>query len=173
MATEGERIRACKVIHERARYLRGAFLNSVAVIDRDISLILTDYFCTSEDEDKRKLFYTKVVNGPFFSLNSKIEILVNIVKTDYPNYWEENGQILRNLNEIIRFRNKLAHSVIDVSDTALARPPEEGIGFVEWMEGEPITDEEFNNWEVKANMVSSCLMDIKGLLPYKEEPGVK
>jgi hypothetical protein len=165
--TRDEHIKACKQIHERARYLRRTFLNSVAVIDRKISLILTDYFCTS-DEDKKRLFFTKVVNAHFFSLNSKIEVLVSIVKNDYSNYWEENGEVLRNLTDIIRFRNKLSHSVVDVSDEALARPIEEGIGFIEWKGGLPITDNEFNDWEVKANMVSGCLGDIKRLLPYIE-----
>lgn len=164
-----KRMRACKNIHERARYLRGRFLNAVAVIERDIALILTDYFCTI-DEEKRKLFFTDVVNAYFFSLNSKKEVLVKIVKNDYPRYWDEHSKVLKNLDDIIRFRNKLAHSVVDVSEIALVRPLEEGIGFVEWKDGEPITDADFNDWEVKANMVSDCLSDIKRLLPYKEKP---
>ena len=76
---------ACERIHERARYLRGSFLNSVACIERDIAIILTDYFCTS-DEAKRQLFFTDVVNARSFSLNSKKEVLVSIVKKDYPRY---------------------------------------------------------------------------------------
>lgn len=167
-----ERVRACEKIHEKARYLRGAFLNSVASIDREISLLLTDYFCTTDDE-KREIFFTKVVNAHFFSLSSKKEVLVNIVKKDYPDYWDENGKILKDLDDIIQFRNKLAHSVIDVSDEALARPIEEGIGFIEWKKGEPITDEEFNNFAVMANMVGGCLKEIKSLLPFKEKPRIK
>ena len=45
--------KGCEKIHERARYLRGSFLNSVASIDRDISLILTDYFCTLDEKKER------------------------------------------------------------------------------------------------------------------------
>ena len=162
-----EKIKAAEKLHERARYLRGRFLNSVAVIERDIAVILTEYFCTV-DEEKRELFYRKVAEK--FSLQKKKEILIDIVKNDYPRYWEENKKFLIDLGDIQEFRNKLAHSVLDVSDEALARPLEKGVGFVQWKEGEPISDEEFNKWEVKANMLSSTLRDIKTLLPLKEKP---
>lgn len=166
--TEKVRIIAAKKIHERARDLRGRFLNLVAVIERDVALILVDYFCT-EDQDKRKLFFTQVVNAHSLSLNAKKDILVKIVKNDYPSYWDKNSDILKTLDEILQFRNKLAHSVVDVSEEALARPIDKGIGFIEWKEGEPVTDADAEEWEVKANMVLSCLSDIKRLLRFKEK----
>ena len=162
-----KKMRAAEKLHEKARYLRGRFLNSVAVIERDIAAILTEYFCTI-DEEKRGLFFTKVAEK--LSLQKKKEILIEIVKADYPRYWEENKEFLNSLQQIQEFRNKLAHSVLDVSDEALARPLEEGVGFIQWRKGDPITDDEFQEWEVKANMLSSSLSDIKRLLPYKEKP---
>lgn len=89
MSKERGRTRAAEKIHEKARYLRGRFLNSVAVIERDIALILTD-----------------------------------------------------------------------VSDEALSRPLEQGIGFVEWNTGKPVTDEEFEDWELKTTTVLECLSEI-------------
>jgi hypothetical protein len=44
------------------------------------------------------------------------------------------------------------------------------VGFIQWQKGNPITDDEFQEWEVKANMLSSTLSDIKSLLPFKEKP---
>lgn len=157
---------AAQRLHERACYLRGRFLNSVAVIERDISVILTDYFCT-EDESKRELFFAKVAEK--LSLQKKKEILIEIVKADYPRYWEEKKEFLNSLEQIQEFRNKLAHSVLDVSDEALERPLEKGVGFVQWKKGVPVTDEEFQEWEITANMLSSTLLDIKRLLPFKEK----
>ena len=161
-----KKVAAAEKLHEKARYLRGRFLNSVACIERDIAVILTKYFCT-EDENKQILFFEKVAEK--FSLQKKKEILIDIVKNDYPRYWEENKEFLKDLQNIQEFRNKLAHSVIDVSDEALAKPIEEGVGFVQWRTGKPITDKEFEDWEVRANMISSTLSDIKRLLPYKEK----
>ncbi len=123
MDTKKAKSIACEQIHERARYFRGKFLNSVAFIERDISLILTDYFCTSDGE-KRKLFFTDIVNGPRSSLRSNTNVLVKIVKNDYPGYWDEERATLKALDAIMEFRNKLAHSVVDVSEHALARPLE-------------------------------------------------
>ncbi len=161
------KVAAAKKLHEKARYLRGGFLSSVAVIERDIAVILTEYFC-KEDENKRELFFGKVVEK--LSLQKKKEILIDIVKNDYPKYWEDNKEILTELQTIQEFRNKLAHSVVDVSDEALLRPIEEGVGFVQWKKGRPITDKEFEDLEVRANMVSSALSDIKQLLTFKEKP---
>ena len=160
---EDAKIVAAGKIHDRARYIRGRFLNSVAVIEREIALILTDYFCTS-GEVKRELFFKKVVTAPFFSLNSRKEVLVEVVKKDYPWYWDKNKEVLKDLDEIMSFRNKLAHSVVDVSDQALVRPVEHGIGFMEWKDGDPITEAEFQDWNAKANMVLSCLTDIKRIV---------
>lgn len=164
-----EKIQAAKKLHEKARYIRGRFLNSVAVIERDIAVILTEYFCT-DDEGKRALFFAKVAEN--LSLQKKKEILIEIVKADYPRYWEKNKVFLDGLQQIQELRNKLAHSVLDVSDEALARPAEEGVGFIQWQKGAPITESEFQEWEVKANMLSSALSSIKHLLPYKEKPNV-
>lgn len=162
-----KKVQAAQRLHEKARYLRGRFLNSVAVIEHDIAAILTEYFCTI-DEEKRELFFNKVAGK--LSLQKKKEILIEIVKADYPRYWEENKEFLNSLQQIQEVRNKLAHSVLDVSDEALDRPIEEGVGFIQWRKGAPVTDEEFEEWEVKANMLSSTLSDIKRLLPYKEKP---
>jgi len=164
---EQEKIRAAKLIHEKARYYRGRFLNSVACIEHDIAHILTEYFCTS-DHGKRKIFYEDIVTRAFFSLNRKKDILMRIVQADYPLYWKENQKVLSAFQEILEFRNQLAHSRVDVSGEVLARPIKEGIGFTDWKDGKPITEEDFNEWEVKANMISSCLTDIKRLLPYKQ-----
>jgi hypothetical protein len=169
MDGETERMKAAQRIHERARYLRGRFLNSVAVIERDIAVLLTDYFCT-DDPEKRELFFKYVVTAPSFSLSANKQVLIRIVKKDYPRYWDEHREILKHLDDIMTFRNKLAHSIVDVSEAALARPVEKGVGFVDWKEGEPITDKQFEDWEVKTNMVSTCLLEIKRLLPFRERP---
>lgn len=168
MELDDKKYEQCKKIHERARYLRGRFLNYVAVIERDIAVILTDYFCTI-CPDKREIFFKDVVTAPFFSLKCKKDVLIKIVKKDYPIYWDDKKNILNDFDEIIRFRNKLAHSIVDVSESALTRPVDQGIGFVDWEEGKPITEEQFQDWELKATAISSCLDGVKQLLPFKQK----
>lgn len=162
-----KKVTTARILHERARYLRGRFLNSVAVIERNIAVMLTQYFCEENDE-KRALFFTKVAEN--LSLQRKKDILIEIIKKEHPCYWEKHQHFLQELRNIQEFRNKLAHSIVDVSDDALERPIEYGVGFVQWQNGVPITDSEFENWEVRLNMLNSTLSDIKHLLPYKEIP---
>lgn len=163
---EEQKIAAAKKLHEKARQLRGRFLNHVAVIERDVAVIITEYFCR-EDEEKRDLFFAKVAER--LPLRTKRDILFDIVKNDYPSYWEEHKELLANLQKIQDFRNKLAHSVLDVSDEALSRPLEEGVGFLQWKKGKPVTDKEFDDLAANANMVTSVLRDIRTMLPYKEK----
>ncbi len=168
MADESQdRYVAAGRIHQRAREYRGRFLNHVAVIERDIARLLTDYFCTS-DPCKKALFFENIACR--MSLEEKRTLLIEIVKADYPRYWQEHAQFLQDLQKLQAFRNRLAHSVVDVSDKALARDIEQGVGFVQWNGGTPITERELDDWCVRANMVSETLAEIKMLLPYKEAP---
>ena len=163
-----DKVQSAKNLHERARYIRGRFINYVAVIERDLGVILTEYFCT-ECENKRAIFFTQVIEK--LSLEQKRSTIIAIVKNDYPRFWEENKEYFKDLQKVQELRNKLAHSVLDVSENALSRPLEEGVGFVEWDKGNPITERELQDWEVRANMISSTLSSIKQLLPFKERQG--
>lgn len=139
----------------------------MAAIERNIALILTNYFCR-DDSSKQAIFFDGIASA--MSLNAKRSVLIKIVKRDYPRYWDEHSQFHMDLQRLQEFRNKLAHSVVDVSDAALARPLEFGVGFVQWKAGEPITEQELDDWVVRANMVLSTLDEIKTLLPFKERP---
>lgn len=160
-----DRFKSAGRIHARAREFRGRFLNILAVIERDIALLLTGYFCT-EDPLKQELFFDRV--ACHMSLEQKRKLLVEIVEQDYPRYWDNNRKLLQDIQKLQELRNKLAHSIVDVSDQALDRPFEQGIGFVQWKGGTPITEQEFDEWCARANTVASALGDIKRLLPFKE-----
>jgi len=162
------------ISNRRDKYTRkrvnseAVFLNLLAVIERDIALLLTGYFCT-EDPLKQELFFDRIACR--MSLEQKRILLAEIVKEDYPRYWERNGKFLLDLQQLQELRNKLAHSIVDVSDQALKRPLEEGIGFVQWKGGTPITEQELDQWCARANMLLGTLAEIKSLLPFKETAG--
>jgi len=142
--------------------MRGRFLNHVAVIDITIAALLAEYFCPI-DLRKRQLLRDRVLSN---SIQRKKSVLLDIIKSDYPTYWSENKAHLEALTEVIEFRNCLAHSALDVSETALERDLSEGVGFLDWKNGSPVTDTEFNEFLVKVNMFSGCLADIERLLPF-------
>jgi hypothetical protein len=156
---------AAERLHAKAREYRGRFLNLIAVIERNLALLLTEYFCTS-DSAKQEFFFDRIACK--MSLEEKRTLLMEIGKRDYPTLWQEHTELLKDLQELQTFRNKLAHSVLDVSPAALARPLDHGVGFVQWKKGTPITEEEMDKWCVRANMVNSTLATIKLLFPFKE-----
>lgn len=165
---EIKKIQLCRQVHEKARQMRGKLINSTSCIEHDLSILLTEYFWI-KDNNKRKLFYEVIISK--LPLRRKKDILIAILKEDYPTYykeWKEEEQFTTNFDQVIQFRNKMAHSVIDVSENALLRPLMDGVGFIQYNDGAPITDDDFNDFEVKANMVLSTLSTIKRLLPYKK-----
>lgn len=170
--TTQEKHSAARVIHARAKEMRGSFLNQVACIERKMATILTAYFCR-DCPQKRKLFFDGIVTASFFGLRAKKSILVRIMKQDYPGYWDREEEAFKAFNafdDVADFRNRLAHCTLDVSEVALKRPVDDGISFINRDDCSPITDRDFNDFEVKANMIYSCLHDIERLLPYKEVP---
>jgi len=162
---EDDKYLKVKEIHEKARQHRGRFLNSVACIESKISRILTVYFCADNKEKQELFFETMLI---VLSLEQKKALLIKIIKKDYPRFYKENQRILKDLDNVQTFRNKLAHSVIDLSDDALKRPAIDGVGFMQYEKGKPITEKEFQDWIVKTNMISSCLIDVFALLPFVE-----
>ncbi|AHF94058.1 hypothetical protein OPIT5_04105 [Opitutaceae bacterium TAV5] len=129
--------------------------------------LLAEYFCPN-DGGKRTLLYDEILTTNFFGLERKKQLFRAIVKIDYPSYWEENKETLVAFDDVQRFRNKLAHSRVDVSEEALARPLEQGVGFTDWKNSEPVTEAQFQDMIAKVNMIISCILEIKRLLPFKE-----
>ena len=74
-----EEHRAAEQLHERARQIRGGFLNQIAVIERSVALLLTHYFCT-EDPSKQAIFFNSIASA--MSLNAKRSVLIEIVKKE-------------------------------------------------------------------------------------------
>jgi hypothetical protein len=147
-------------LHEAVRQLRGRLLNSMSVIDVSIARLLATYFC--QHEQRRDLAFSDV----FVRLNSKTTLLEKVVKKSLPSeFIRENWpNVFSDLKELRDFRNTLAHATIDVSDEALAKGPDVEVGFVHFKNGERhvdrITPQIANDYEVKANMVHTCLIEL-------------
>jgi len=148
--------------------MRGGFLNQVAVIEHKMATILTEYFCR-ECPDKQKLFFDHIITKASFGLRAKKTILFKIIRQDYPGYWEREQHIRKDFDDVADFRNRLAHCIVDFSEDAFSRPLDDGVAFVDRDDCTPITNRVYNDFEVKANMIHSCLNDIERLLSFKEK----
>lgn len=158
------KVKKAKLIHEKARDMRGNMLHSTAIIETKMALMITNYFCYNET-NKRNLFYKTFVDK--FSLENKAKLLKKIIGQEFPEYMPTNKTLFSNIAAIKQIRDMLAHSVLDFSDETLARPIEEGISFIGWDDSKPITDKDFEEWKSKATQISIDLMNLTNILPEK------
>jgi hypothetical protein len=153
-----EKIRLAQRLHSYARDWRGRILNTTAVIERNIALLISSYFCK---EEKKYFFFSEVATSHFFSFRSKINILRQILRKDYQFFLDRNPAFFKEIEKVIKFRNLIAHALIDVSDEALKRNPKEGVGFVSYSDGvksiKVFTEADFNEMNGIMGNVSSEL----------------
>ncbi len=163
-----EKVKAAQEIHEKAKQFRGHFINSVAVIEQEIALILTEYYSRTDVPEEYKKVLRDARKCKFQKLDKNTNALLKIIKNYYLNYWDRYCCILEDIDKIRVFRNKIAHSPVDISEDALNRPIQEGVGFIEWNKGKPLSEADFQDWNARTNMIVGTLRDIKRVLPFKE-----
>jgi hypothetical protein len=168
---ENEKVAKVQHLHERVRQLRGRLLNTLAVIDVRVSRLLAAYFC--HNDDRRNLAFSEVFVSRL-RLEYKARLLEKIVKKEFSWYLERHTpNVFKDLHEVREFRNTLAHATVDVSEEALAKDPAKEVGFVYYKDGQRkvklVTAEIATEIQVRANMVSTSLMELGTLLGLKRE----
>ena len=160
-----ERYAANRKLHEAVRQIRGRLLNHVAVIDVEIGLILASYFCSSEA--KRDRLMSDVFSDPSYGLRRKSALLKRIVESNFADILRDYEEQFSKFGKLRKFRNVLAHSMIDVSEGA-HRSSEHQVGFVTFRNAERqvrvVTFREAEDYEVIANDFSGWLRGIASLL---------
>ena len=166
---EERKIAQAQRLHEVVRQIRGRLLNSVAVIDVDVSRLLAAYFCY--DDKRRDLALSEVFVRPL-QLRHKVGLLKKVLEKDFSWYLEKNSQAMfKDLETLMKFRNRLAHSTVDVSDEALGKDPKEEVGFVFYSDGQrhvqKVTPQIVDDLQVKANMTHSRMIELGKILGAK------
>jgi hypothetical protein len=101
-----------------AKEIRGPFLEHAIVIERLIEDIISWHFCP--DEERRLLLFSLVISEPDFTFSSKIEIIDKILKLHYPDLAKKYPKLVAELTKVRKFRNRIAHAMLDTSDDFLA-----------------------------------------------------
>lgn len=102
-------------IIQKARKLRGDFLDEVVFIEFILDLIILKYFC--ESAEKIEKFQATLLNSDYFPFQSKIKTFNNLSFGDKLSDVKKNlGSMLE---EVRKIRNELAHRMIDSSDEAV------------------------------------------------------
>jgi hypothetical protein len=168
-----EKIRLAERLHSYVRDWRGRILNTVAVIERNIALLISSYFCR---EEKKYFFFSEIATSHFFSFGSKINILKKILKKDYQFCLDQNPDFFREIERVMEFRNLIAHAPIDISDEALERDPKEGVGFVSYSDGvksiKVFSEADFNEMSGIMGNVTSELATLMRFVIVEDPNGI-
>ena len=95
-------------IAELAARLRGYFISRTVWLDMLVSDIIASYFC--QRERRRDLFFSEIVNGGDITFSKKIDLLIAILRFDFPDLLKQSPKLKDDLDNIRRLRNRMAHS---------------------------------------------------------------
>lgn len=109
-------------IYEWSVRVRGAFMDQTIWLDTIITGLLVLYF--TEDAKKQSVL-GEALTGRDFSFSARIELLEKVVKLSFPAFVNAQHDLFTKLDEIRRFRNRLAHAQLDTSDEFLAKGGEQ------------------------------------------------
>ena len=128
--TAQERNRS-KKLHAFAEELRGKFLTGAAWIETLLSDVIANYFCA--DEQRRSLFFSDIALE--ISLRRKTELLMTLLKKDFPTMLTKHPRLKHQLEALRLFRNRLAHSHTDTSKPALSAATPDEVTFIYYRNG--------------------------------------
>jgi len=101
-----------------AREIRGKFLGQTTGIEMLMNDIITRHFCP-KDQSKFALLFSLLAKQHTF--HSRIEAFRIILTQCYPNLLKKYPHLLKEIDKIRKFRNKIVHSMLDTSDSFLKK----------------------------------------------------
>ncbi len=163
--TYEEKIQSATRLHEYVRNWRGQLINSVSVMDLRLALVISKFFAK---EERFLLFFSEMATSQSMTFSKKREMLRIIFQHDPLLETDKDRNLLKELEAIGTFRNILAHSVLDVSDAALAKNPKDGVGFISYKGGQKkiisVTEADFNDWSGRIGTVAGLIGDTMRLM---------
>ena len=111
-----------------AQEIRGPFLEQAIFIEKLIEDIIAHHFCP--DESRRDLFLSLVINGTDLTFSNKIAIFERLMILCYRHLLEKHEHLVDEIQKIRKFRNRIAHAMLDSSDAFLAHGYDDRIQLV-------------------------------------------
>ena len=128
-----EKFERLEKLHKLSQSIRGAFLDQAIAVEMLCSDIIAQHFCP--EVEKRYMFFSLVLSGGSLSFSSKTRIFRSIMKMCYPDLLEKFPELKVSLEKIRKFRNRIAHSMLDSSEEFLDRGYEDRIRVEFYKEG--------------------------------------
>lgn len=104
-----------KLLCELSTEIRGKFLDQAIPIEWIIDDIISQHFCP--EETRRMLYFSSV--PPELTFFSKTRIFKTILEICYPDLLEKHHNVMKEIEKIRNFRNKIAHSILEATPNFL------------------------------------------------------
>ncbi|GAH13880.1 unnamed protein product, partial [marine sediment metagenome] len=119
-------------LYDVSKEIRGRFLDQAIPIEMLIDDIISWHFCP--EDTRQSLFFSLV--SPKLTFSNKIKILETILQIYYPDLVKKHQNLIKEINKIRDFRNRIAHSLLDASDEFLEKGYNDRIRLVFYRNGE-------------------------------------
>jgi len=106
-----EEVEQLKPLYDLSKEIRGSFLDQAIIVESFIDEIISQHFCP--EKTRRILYFSSV--PPELTFHRKIKIFETILETCYPKLIERHSNLMKEIDEIRAFRNRIAHSILESS----------------------------------------------------------
>jgi hypothetical protein len=151
--------RELKAVSDLSAEIRGRFLDLAIWVEVILCDIIARHFCP--DEDRYSLFYSLIMNDPGLTFSTKSRVFKNTLEHCYPHLLDAHPHVIRQLEKMRRYRNRLAHSLVDTSEPVLSKGYKDRIQLIYYEKGrmkqEVITIKQSRTKLVEA---SACIREL-------------
>ena len=156
---------------QSAKY-RGKVIDITIILEMLLAQILSKYF--TNDEEMEKSLNSFVFDR--MQLSSKFNLLKKILKIKHIKVWNKYQKDLKEIGELIEFRNNLAHSILDSSNEYIESLKEKGTNFIETNKGDLeeiqigyLQDEDFRHEKITKKQVDDFYTNCYAKIELLEE----
>lgn len=108
-----------KLYTNTAYRVRGIIINEIILLERMIDGYLANYFCTTSKS--KKSLKELILCTDRITFGNKREVFQFILETENPAFLKKHPNFLKNITEIIKERNIVAHYWLNTSDEAISK----------------------------------------------------
>lgn len=104
------------LIQEKDTFIRGNILKNTVYVERCMDFIISRYYCSAEKQNE---FRECVLWNRSFNFDFKMQLLKIVLEKERPKFKEKYKKEINWIQNVMEFRNVVAHALIDTSEEAV------------------------------------------------------
>src|SRR5688572_16088854 len=111
--------------------ISGEILRFMTSIEMAMAIVIAKHFCSDEN---RVIDLTSIINDKIRSFEIKKQLVFTIIKKHHSAFEKKHPQLMSNINDMQKVRNKLAHAQMRVPNDLIDKTQKilEYLEIVEW-----------------------------------------